>query len=143
MRSLLMALMMFAAPVFAADPIYTPLFSNLAIRGYDSVAYFTQQQAVKGNKEHQWEWQGATWRFSSAENLALFKAEPEKYAPQYGGYCAYAVSKNKLAPIEPEQFSIVEGKLYLNYNADVQGKWLADRDNFIKLADKNWPAVLD
>ncbi len=126
----------------ASDPIYTPLFNNLAIKGYDSVAYFTENEAIKGSKNHEFDWKGATWRFSSQENLELFKSDPEKYSPQYGGYCAYAVAQNKLASIDPSQFSVVDGKLYLNYNKKVQEKWLQDRDGYIATAEENWPDIL-
>jgi len=143
MKKLFFLLFLFSSSVFAADAIYTPWHNNLAIRGYDTVAYFTENAPVKGKKTHNMEWQGATWRFSSGENLALFKADPEKYAPQYGGYCAYAVANDSLASIEPEQFTILNGKLYLNYNADVQQQWLEKRDAYIELADKKWPNILN
>lgn len=133
----------FAIYASAADLINTTLFGNLAIEGYDPVAYFQQNKAVEGNKKFQHEWQGAKWNFSSAENRDSFAAEPEKYAPQYGGYCAYAVAQNSTASIEPEQFTIVKDKLYLNYNAKIRKKWRADRDNYIVQADKNWPHVLE
>jgi hypothetical protein len=83
------------------------------------------------------------WRFASAEHRDLFVANPEKYAPQYGGYCAYAVSQNSTAGIEPEQFTIVGEKLYLNYNAKIQSRWLDQRDEFIIAADANWPGVIE
>ena len=126
----------------ALDPIYTPLLSNKAIKGYDTVAYFTEGKAVKGNKAHSTKYKGATWLFSSEENLNLFVATPEKYAPQYGGYCAYAVSQNTTASIQPKQFTIHEGKLYLNYNQKFNEIWLKDKENFIAAADKNWPSLL-
>ena len=132
----------FAAGAQAADQIYTSWFNNLAIKGYDPVAYFTENTAVKGKKQWQFEWRGAQWRFSSAANLNLFKAAPEQYAPQYGGYCAWAVAQNKLAGIDPEQFSLVDGKLYLNYNESIKNRWLADKKQLIDTADKQWPAVL-
>ncbi|MEO0368244.1 MAG: YHS domain-containing (seleno)protein [Pseudomonadota bacterium] len=143
-RSILLAVSMLLVSFSAAalEPIYTSLFSNNAIRGYDTVAYFTQNQAVEGDKAFSYEYKGATWLFSSQENLDLFKAEPQKYEPQYGGYCAYAVSKNSTASIEPEQFTIHNGKLYLNYNKSVNEKWLADKDAFITAADENWPGLL-
>ena len=98
---------------------------------------------MKGSSDFETEWKGATWRFASAANREAFLADPEKYAPQYGGYCAWAVSQGQTAPIEPEQWSIVDGKLYLNYNADVQAKWKADVPGFIARADENWPKVLE
>lgn len=145
MHKLLLALsgLVLATSVLATDPIFTPWSSNLAIRGYDPVAYFTENKAVKGVKEFETQWQGATWRFASQMNIDKFITDPEAWAPQYGGYCAYAVAKNSTASIDPEQFSIVEGKLYLNYNAKVQKQWLADQQNFIEQADINWPALLN
>lgn len=127
----------------AVDPIFTPVFSDLAIRGYDTVAYFTQNKAVKGDKAIAHDYKGAKWLFSSKENKALFIAEPSKYAPQYGGYCAYAVSQGSTASIEPEQFTVLNGKLYLNYSKKVNDLWTKDRDNFIVDADKNWPSLID
>ena len=85
---------------------------------------------------------GAKWRFSSAENLTLFQENPEKYAPQYGGYCAYAVSQNTDADIEPAQFTVHGGKLYLNYNESINKKWLGNRDQYIIDADKYWPGLI-
>lgn len=140
--ALLLSLMM-TVTAQAKDEINATRFGKVAIEGYDTVAYFTQQQAVEGSKEHEFSWLGATWRFSSAENKRLFADDPERYAPSYGGYCAYAVSKNQTASIEPEQWSIVNGRLFLNYNADVQARWLADRDTLIEAADNNWPGVIE
>ena len=135
-------LLFMSVNAFAVDPIYTPLLSNNAIRGYDTVAYFTEGKPVKGDKKYSTEYQGANWLFSSKEHLDLFVANPEKYAPQYGGYCAYAVSQNTTASIEPEQFTVLDGKLYLNYNQSVNDLWNTDRAGFIAAADKNWPQVL-
>jgi YHS domain-containing protein len=132
-----------SANALALDPIFTPWTNNLAIRGYDPVAYFTENKAVEGSDNFEFEWEGATWRFSSQENLTKFKAEPESYAPQYGGYCAYAVAKNSTASVDPTQFSIVDGKLYLNYNKKIQQQWLNDQANFIEKADINWPSLLN
>lgn len=137
------ALLSFSGVSLAADPVYTEFFSNHAIRGYDTVAYFTQNKAIKGSSEYSSDYKGATWLFASAEHLSLFEAAPEKYAPQYGGYCAYAVAKGSTASIQPDLFTIVDGKLYLNYNNKINSKWRANKNNFIQLADENWPAVLD
>lgn len=131
-----------AANTFAVDPIYTPWNSNLAIKGYDTVAYFTRNQPVEGSRDFEVEWQGATWRFASAEHRELFVSAPEEYAPQYGGYCAYAISKNSTAGIDPSQFSIVDGKLYLNFSKSVQSTWLQDQATLILRADQNWPSIL-
>ncbi|MFB3105545.1 MAG: YHS domain-containing (seleno)protein [Pseudomonadales bacterium] len=126
----------------AASFINTTFFGNLAIEGYDPVAYFIEDKPVKGDSEFEYEWQAAHWRFSSAENRDLFVSNPEKYAPQYGGYCAYAVSQDTTAGIDPDQFTIVDDKLYLNYSAKVRETWRADRDAYILAADKNWPGVV-
>jgi len=88
----------------------------VAIRGYDTVAYFTVGEPTEGSDAYSSQWQGATWRFASQENLDLFEADPEKYAPQYGGYCAYGVAKDSLVKIEPENWMIVEDKLYLTHS---------------------------
>lgn len=142
-RMLFAATLLVALPAHALDPINTTYFGNLAIEGYDPVAYFIENQPVEGKKDFEYEWMDAKWRFSSAENLTLFKDNPEQYAPAYGGYCAYAVSQNTTASIEPEQFTIHEGKLYLNYNKEVNTMWLANRDDYIAKADRHWPALLN
>jgi YHS domain-containing protein len=133
---------LFATPAGAIDPINTTLFGNKAIEGYDPVAYFTQSKAVKGKKSIAHEWKGATWLFASEENKAKFVAEPEKYAPRYGGYCAYAVSQGSTAGIDPEAFTVVDGKLYLNYSQKIQQQWEDDREKYIRDADTNWPGIL-
>ena len=122
-----------------ADPIYQS--AGLAIHGYDPVAYFQDQKPVKGKKEFEYSWMGATWRFSTAENLEQFKATPQKYSPQYGGYCAYGMSAGYAAPTEPGAWSVVDGKLYLNYNRDVQRRWNKDITGYVEKADRNWPLI--
>ena len=123
--------------------IYSESSSGLAIRGADPVAYFTEGQAVKGEEEFEYEWNDATWKFSSQENLDLFAANPEQYAPQYGGYCAKAVSEGNLASIDPESWKIVDDKLYLNYSPAVQQQWSQDIEGSIALGDENWSDVLN
>lgn len=125
----------------AASPINTTTFGNLAVDGYDAVAYQTDHKAVQGQSDFRYQWHGAKWQFASAEHLQTFKANPERYAPQYGGYCAYAVADNRLADIDPEAFTVLDGKLYLNYSKDIQKKWNADRANDIEKADHNWPGL--
>ncbi|MFQ3231201.1 YHS domain-containing (seleno)protein [Reinekea sp.] len=127
---------------FAADKIYTPWNNNLAIKGYDSVAYFIENAPVKGSKKYAYQWQGATWLFKNATNRTLFIASPNNFAPQFGGYCAYAVANNSTAGIDPTQFTIHNDKLYLNYNKKIQEKWLNNRDNYIDNAESNWPNLL-
>lgn len=116
--------------------------TDTAINGYDSVAYFTQNAPVKGLDAHTFEYKGAKWKFANAANLELFKGNPEKYSPQYGGYCAYAAANNSLAKVDPAQFSVHEGKLYLNYDASIQKDWLKDRAALIKKADEKFPALI-
>lgn len=134
----------------AAEPINTlekkGLFgyeaSGIAIRGYDTVAYFTQGAPAMGLETLSTEWEGATWQFSTQEHLDLFVAEPAKYAPQYGGYCAYGVAKDGLVKIEPENWSIIDDKLYLNYDTKVQRLWEKDIAGFISTADEKFEALL-
>ncbi len=144
MKKILLAIVgaCWLATVAAAGvaPVNTTLF-GVAIKGYDPVAYFTSGGPAEGSKEFEFVWQNAKWRFSSAANRDAFKAAPEKYAPQYGGYCAWAVSQGNTANIDPAAWKIVDGKLYLNYSADVQKKWQADIPGFIQRADANWPKL--
>lgn len=114
-----------------------------AIKGYDPVAYFKIGEATPGSKEFSHEWMDATWYFSNEENRALFKENPEAYAPQFGGYCAYAVSQGYTYRVSPEAWKIVDGKLYLNYSQGIKKKWEANQSEFIELANKNWPKVLE
>ncbi len=116
-------------------------FTGVAIDGTDAVAYFTESRPVEGKREHSFEWNGATWRFASAENLEAFRADPERYAPQYGGYCAWAVSQGYTASTDPEAWDIVDGKLYLNYSKSVQSQWKQDKPGNITKADTNWPGI--
>jgi len=112
-----------------------------AIQGYDAVAYFKEGKPLKGKSEFSTLWNGAQWSFSSKQNLEMFKSNPEKYAPQYGGYCAYGTSEGHKAPTQPDAFTIVNGKLYLNYNKDVRTEWSKNKKERILQADKNWPTV--
>lgn len=115
---------------------------GLAIRGADPVAYFTQGGPVAGSAEFAYTWNNATWQFASAENRDLFAANPEQYAPQYGGFCAWAVSQGYTASTDPNAWRIVDGKLYLNYNQGVQRRWERDIPGNINKANANWPGVL-
>ena len=130
-----------ASSLFAAQEI-NQTRSGVAIKGYDAVAYFVDQKAVKGSQSYTFEWRGATWYFQGEENRGLFAHSPEKYAPRYGGYCAYAVSKGSIAPGDPEAWTIHEGKLYLNFSRGVRDRWRRDIPGNIAKADANWPAVL-
>jgi YHS domain-containing protein len=113
---------------------------GLALKGYDPVAYFTTGRATPGGEAHRFRWQGATYRFASAGNLERFKAEPGKYLPRYGGYCAYAMAYNYIADIDPERWAIVDGGLYLNNGRFAHTFWSLDKPSHIAAADRNWPA---
>ena len=130
----------------AAAPVAAPEISvaadTLAARGYDVTAYFRDGKAARGSALHQLRYKGATWRFASAESLNRFRADPAAYAPQFGGYCAWAVSQSYLAPGDPEQWKIVDGKLYLNFNARAKELWEADQADAIIRGHANWPRVL-
>lgn len=128
----LYSIALFSQEIFVTD--------NVAVRGYDVVAYFKQQKPVEGNDKYQYEWSGATWKFSSAENLEAFKQNPESFAPQFGGYCAYGISDGDghKSPTSPDAFTIVDGKLYLNYNLKVRELWKNNQPERILTGVKNW-----
>lgn len=131
-----------SSAALATDPIYTPLFSRVASGGYDVVAYFTEQKPVKGRAKFKTGYMDAEWHFASQENLDRFIAEPAAYAPQYGGYCAYAVAHGSTAKTDPLAWTVHNGKLYLNYNKQIGKRWGADKDRLIVQGDANWPEVL-
>ncbi|MEH6630404.1 MAG: YHS domain-containing (seleno)protein [Halopseudomonas aestusnigri] len=123
----------------ASEPvIYSNSATGIAINGFDPVAYFTEGKPVEGMAEFSAQWKEATWHFSSKENRAVFLATPEKYAPQYGGYCAFAMSYDAFATTVPEAWSIEDGKLYLNFSKGVRGDWLEDKQGHIDRANDNW-----
>jgi YHS domain-containing protein len=115
---------------------------GVAIKGYDPVAYFMDRRPVKGMPEFEYEWHGARWRFASAVHRNEFQRDPQQYAPRYGGYCAYAVSQGTTADIDPESWTIFEGRLYLNLNRDVQRLWEKNMRDYIAKADENWPRII-
>jgi YHS domain-containing protein len=114
---------------------------GVALHGHDPVAYFSENKPVKGSPEHQAEHQGSTFHFVSKANRETFVAEPAKYAPQYGGFCAFGMSNGYKAATDPAAFRVVDGKLYLNYNRDVQKMWSADTPGFIAKANDHWPTA--
>jgi hypothetical protein len=114
---------------------------GLAAHGYDVVAYITQGQALMGEPAFQASWRNATFRFANADHRDRFLANPEQYAPQYGGFCAYAVSRGYTADVDPEAWSVVGGRLFLNYSKSVRQTWLADRDENIAKGDRNWTTL--
>ena len=139
-----LGLLLLTTSVYAVeDQIYTTFFSNAGAGGYDVVAYFTDGKPAEGDDKFSTEYNNADWYFSSNDHLEKFKANPELYVPQYGGYCAWAVANGDIASGDPMQWTLLNNKLYLNYNADIQAKWTADRDNLILLGDQNWPGVLN
>lgn len=123
------------APIFVAD--------GLAIRGADPVAYFREGRPVTGDAAYETDWSGARWRFASESNRDAFRAAPERFAPRYGGFCAWAVAaRGKLYSTQPQNWSVIGGKLYLNFNDDIQRKWEADIPGFIARADMRWPDII-
>lgn len=127
----------------AAEP---PVFvdrDGLAIRGYDPVGYFEEARPVRGLEQWNIQWRGAVWRFSSQEHLDAFRADPERYAPEYGGFCAYAMSLGRRAAIDPEAWDVVDGRLFLNYSLGVRRDWLKNRDERIERADRNWAQMIE
>ncbi len=131
------ASVMFAA---ATGPVNKDA-KGVAVKGHDVVAYFDEKRPVKGREEFKFEFQGATYLFTSAVHRELFAGNPAKYIPQYGGYCAYGMAKGHKAPVDPEAWSIVDGRLYLNYSAGVSKDFAKDRARNIQAADKNWPTL--
>jgi YHS domain-containing protein len=115
--------------------------NGVAVQGYDVVAYHTQQQAVRGSAAFTHVWRGATWRFASAEHRDRFVKSPEAFVPEFGGFCAYGVSRGYAVAIDPAAFTVVDGRLYLNYSKRVQNTWNQDRAAYIEKARRNWPKV--
>ena len=140
--SSLVAIVVLGASTAVAGPINETWLGN-AIEGYDAVAYHTESRPVGGSDAFEFEWMDSTWRFASDENRQLFAANPEKYAPACGGFCAYGVSLGAKPGIDPEAWKIVDGTLYLNLNKDVQGRWAKDIPGYIAKADKIWPTIID
>ena len=139
--ALLLGVALHAAPASAGSVINSSLPGGVAIDGYDPVAYFIAGKPVEGSRDFEYQWMGATWRFASAADRDQFAADPQKFAPQYGGYCAYAVSQGATANIDPQAWHIEDGKLYLNLSKKVQSIWLKDVPGYIGKADANWPKI--
>jgi YHS domain-containing protein len=131
---------LFSVNIFAQTIAYNST-NGTAIKGYDAVAYFSEQKATEGKIEFAYEWSGSKWLFSSQANLDAFKADPHKYAPQYGGFCAYGVSENHKSPTDPNAWTIVDGKLYLNYSLKVKELWSKDIPARILKANQLWPSL--
>lgn len=136
-------LMVTTSPAVARpNPVNVTFFGNVAIDGFDPVAYFDGGKPLEGTSSYQAEWQGAKWRFASAEHRERFRKEPEKYAPRFGGYCAYQVAMGELVGADPEVWRIEDGRLYLFYNGEARSKWLEDIPGFIAKGERNWPELL-
>ena len=134
----LAALLVVSATAFAGK---VNLENGIAIKGYDPVAYFADHKPVKGVPEYTAVYDGATYEFVSAAHRVLFVATPDKYVPQFGGFCAYGAAQGHKADIDPAAFTIVDGKLYLNYNSKVMATWRQDIPGYIIKAEKAWPTV--
>jgi len=137
-----LALAWLAQPAAAEEFVNTGYFGDVAIKGYDTVAYFTRGEAMEGSQEFSHRWLGATWHFASPAHRDLFAADPAKYAPQYGGYCAWAASRNYVASTDPEAWDIVDDKLYLNFSKLVHARWSLGKRSNIAKGDANWPGLL-
>lgn len=122
----------------AGAPVQTDGGDRLAVEGYDVVAYFTEGEATPGSPEHTVTWRGAVWRFANAAHRRRFREDPERYAPAYDGHCAWAMSQGRRADGRPQFWAIHEGRLYMNCNARVHERWLADREARIEAADREW-----
>ena len=137
-----LATMATVGTAFAADENFiSDAAKNIAINGYDPVAYHTVGEPTKGSAEFKYEHNGAVWKFSSAENMAKFQADPAKYAPAYGGWCTVGASKGKKIPTQAHLFKIVDGQLYLNSSDGAHNLFLKDENGTIDVADKNWTKI--
>lgn len=134
-RTLVLAILLLTTAAIQAQPVNRTFFGGEAIHGFDVVSYF-KGGPVKGKPEFFFQYRGARWLFASAEHLKLFRDAPESYAPRYGGYCAFAMARGESVDIDPFSYAIVDHKLYLNYDREIQKQWEANRTAFIQKADK-------
>ena len=125
---------------FAQKPeIYSP--SGIALNGYDVVSFYTESKAIRGADAFSFKWKDATWLFSSQQHLDSFKQSPEKYEPAFGGYCAYGTSRGYKAPTQIDTWTIVNNKLFFNYNQKVKELWNKNQSTFIDSATVKWPLI--
>jgi len=136
------AILLLATSAFAGNLVNVSGASKAAVSGYDTVAFFTDSKPVNGSPFISAEYQGATYFFANEEHKALFTANPEKYAPQCGGFCAYGVGLGKLFPVDINTWQVRDGKLYLNLNSDILKKFNSDFEGNVAKADKNWPELV-
>lgn len=133
------AIQLLVGQVHAGIPTYNQDEHRVAIKGYDTVAYFLESKPVQGSKEFSYKWEDANWFFASAENRELFQTNPSRYAPQFGGYCALGIALGQYADVDPKAWTIVDGKLYLNKTIEVRdARWRKDPDKHIPKAEHNW-----
>ncbi len=140
-----LALGAFSAPALAVKYTggeYNTLYANIGVKGYDVVSYFTEGKPAQGSDRFTHEFGGVKWQFVSKEHRDLFAANPQEYAPQYGGFCSWGVANNKLFEVDPVNgWTIVDGKLYMNFNADLNSTFAKDAEGFINKANNNWPGL--
>ncbi|WP_120502038.1 YHS domain-containing (seleno)protein [Roseovarius sp. EL26] len=141
------AIVWVSAPVWAAsEPYWFTGKTSYGAQGADVVAYFglnKRADAIIGNDAFRTKWKGVQWRFSNAQNMAVFKANPAKYAPRFGGYCSLAMANGYLASGDPGAWSVINGRLYLNYSKSVRSRWLKKANGNIRKAQEHWPSVLN
>ncbi|HEY5894224.1 MAG TPA: YHS domain-containing (seleno)protein [Chthoniobacterales bacterium] len=145
MKNIFLALLAFVAfsAVASAKTHLNVDRHGVGIKGYDPVAYFTDSKAVKGSPQFQSSFNGATYQFTSADHKATFEANPSKFEPQFGGFCAWAVSQGYTASIDPNAFQIVNGRLLLQYSLNVRKDFSKDAQGNLKKADANWPGIVE
>ncbi len=131
----------FSAVKAQKSPVYAP--NGTALGGYDPVAFFTQSKPVKGSSSYSYSWEGVNWLFADQTDLESFKKSPINYAPQYGGYCAYGASQGHKAPTQADTWTIVDNKLFFNYNGKVKEMWLKNQSALIDSANVKWPLIMD
>jgi len=141
MAAFVVAICVFAPPAAAQGIKINVDADRIAIRGYDPVAYFTFGKATKGDPRFEAVWQEARWHFANAKHRDMFSAEPDRYAPRYGGHCTVGLSRGYLNTVDPEAWKIVEGRLYLNFSKKALDIMLEDTPGIVAKAEKNWPAV--
>lgn len=129
--------------VQATEPVLTDESGNVAAHGHDVVAYFTAGEPVPGSTEHSLQWRGAEWHFASEKHLAMFRDNPEKYAPAYGGYCAFGVARGKALASSPQHWSIHDGRLFFNLDAEIHSNWSKAQEKLIAAADEHWPELVE
>ncbi|HZP93625.1 MAG TPA: YHS domain-containing (seleno)protein [Burkholderiales bacterium] len=139
------ALWLGATPALAVKTTggeYNTLYADLGAKGYDVVSYFTDGRPTQGSDRYSYEYGGVKWRFASREHRDMFAADPQRYAPQYGGFCSWGVSVGKLFDVDPVNgWTVVDGKLYLNFNREINEKFAGDPHGFVEKADRNWPSL--